>query len=68
MSYGAVDNAISASTPALHNLDSGDESDLTPLSSDDEESDLTPLSSEDEDENGHPTLNASKLKLSIAAL
>jgi hypothetical protein len=56
MSYGAADHSISSGTPALPNLIPG------------YDSDLTPLSSEDEDENGHPTLNASKLKASIAAL
>jgi len=56
MSYGAADSATSSSTPAPYNLDSGDESDLTPLPS------------EDEDEHGNPKLDANKLKVSVPAL
>jgi len=56
MSYGAADNATSSSAPVSYNLDSGDESDLTPLPS------------EDEDEDGNPKLDANKLKVTVPAL
>jgi hypothetical protein len=56
MPYGAVDHHAVSDAPTSPNLHGGDESDLTPLSS------------EDEDESGYPKLNANKLKLSISAL